>query len=105
VIDAVGSSRTKLLSLDLVEPGGAVVWLGLHEDRIELNSYALTLGQKCVSGTYSGSMDDLKQSAELLAAGDFETSWATRYTLEEGEAGFRDMLQGEGNKIKAILQC
>ena len=104
VIDAVGSSETKLLSLDLVEPGGMVVWVGLHQDRIQLNSYALTLGQKCVSGTYSGSMDDLRQSAQLLAAGDFETSWATRYTLEEGETGFRDMLKGEGNKIKAILQ-
>jgi threonine dehydrogenase-like Zn-dependent dehydrogenase len=104
VIDAVGSSETKLLSLDLVEPGGMVVWVGLHQDRIQLNSYALTLGQKCVSGTYSGSMDDLRQSAQLLAAGDFETSWATRYMLEEGETGFRDMLKGEGNKIKAILQ-
>jgi threonine dehydrogenase-like Zn-dependent dehydrogenase len=105
VIDAVGSSETKLLSLDLVEAGGMVVWVGLHEDRIELNSYALTLGQKCVSGSYSGSMDDLRQAAQLLAAGPFETGWATRYTLEESETGFRDMLKGEGNKIKAILQC
>jgi threonine dehydrogenase-like Zn-dependent dehydrogenase len=104
VIDAVGSSETKLRSLDLVERGGMVVWVGLHEDRIELNSYALTLGQKCVSGIYSGSMDDLRQSAQLLSATDLETSWATEYTLEEGEAGFRDMLQGDGNKIKAILQ-
>jgi threonine dehydrogenase-like Zn-dependent dehydrogenase len=104
VIDAVGSSETKLLSLDLVERGGMVVWVGLHDDRIELNSYALTLGQKCVSGIYSGSMDDLRQSAQLLGAADFETSWATKYPLEEGETGFRDMLQGDGNKIKAILQ-
>lgn len=105
VIDAVGSSETKLLSLDLVEPGGMVVWVGLHEDRIELDSYALTLGQKSVSGSYSGSMDDLRQGAQLLAGGAFETGWATSYPLEEGEAGFRDMLKGEGNKIKAILQC
>jgi threonine dehydrogenase-like Zn-dependent dehydrogenase len=105
VIDAVGSSETKLLSLDLVEPGGMVVWVGLHEDRIELNSYALTLGQKCVSGIYSGSMDDLRQGAQLLAAGVFETGWATTYPLKEGETGFRDMLKGERNKIKAILQC
>jgi len=104
VVDAVGSSETKLLSLNLVEPGGSVVWVGLHEDRIELNTYVLTLGQKCVSGTYSGSMNDLRQSVQLLAATDFETSWATKYTLEEGETGFRDMLQGDGNKIKAILQ-
>jgi threonine dehydrogenase-like Zn-dependent dehydrogenase len=104
VIDAVGSSEAKLLSIDLVEPGGMVVWVGLHEDLIQLNSYALTLGQKCISGSYSGSVDDLRQAAQLLAAGDFETSWATRYALEEGEVGFREMLLGKGNKIKAILQ-
>ena len=103
VVDAVGSAQTKLLSLDLVEPGGTVVWVGLHEDLIQLNSFALTLGQKCVSGSYSGSVSDLRHAAELLAAGDFETSWATRYPLEEGEVGFRDMLEGKGNKIKAIL--
>jgi D-arabinose 1-dehydrogenase-like Zn-dependent alcohol dehydrogenase len=81
-----------------------VVWVGLHEDRMNLNSYALTLGQKCVSGSYSGSIDDLRQAAQILSAGNFPTSWATQYSLDEGEAGFRDMLQGKGNKIKAILQ-
>jgi threonine dehydrogenase-like Zn-dependent dehydrogenase len=104
VIDAVGSAQTKLLSIDLVEPGGMVVWVGLHEDLIQLNSFALTVGQKCVSGSYSGSVNDLRHAVQLLAAGDFETSWATRYPLEQGAVGFRDMLQGKGNKIKAILQ-
>lgn len=104
VIDAVGSSDTKLLSLDLVEPGGMVVWVGLHEDNMNLSSYALTLGQKCVSGSYSGSIDDLRQAAQILSAGDFATSWATKYSLDEREAGFQDMLLGKGNKIKAILQ-
>jgi threonine dehydrogenase-like Zn-dependent dehydrogenase len=104
VIDAVGSSETKLLSLDLVEPGGMVVWVGLHKDSINLNSYALTLGQKCVAGSYSGSMSNLRQAAQFLAAGDFPTGWVTQYALDEGEVGFRDMLQGNGKKIKAILQ-
>jgi threonine dehydrogenase-like Zn-dependent dehydrogenase len=104
VIDAVGSAETKRLSLDIVEPGGAVVWVGLHEDAINLNSYALTLDQKSVSGSYSGSVDDLRQAAQLLAAGNFDTSWATQYALEDGEIGFRDMLLTEGKKIKAILQ-
>ena len=105
MIDAVGSSHTKLLSLDLVEPGEMVVWVGTTEDNnMNFSSYALTLGQKCVSGSYSGSIDDLRQAAQILSAGGFATSWATKYSLDEGEAGFRDMLLGKGNKIKAILQ-
>jgi L-iditol 2-dehydrogenase len=103
VIDAVGSARTKLLSLELVEPGGGVVWLGLHEDEMQLNSYALTLGQKSVSGSYSGSFNDLQQAALLLASGAMNTSWTTQYPLDRGEAGFRDMLLGTSDKIKAIF--
>jgi len=103
VIDAVGSAKTKLLSLELVENGGGVVWVGLHEDAMQLNSYALTLGQKSVSGSYSGSFDDLQQAALLLASEAMDTSWTTQYPLEKGEAGFRDMLLGKGDKIKAVL--
>ena len=103
VIDAVGSAKTKLLSLELVEPGGGVVWVGLHEDVMQLNSYALTLEQKSVSGSYSGSFDDLQQAAQLLASGAMDTSWATQYPLDKGEVGFRDMLSGKDNKIKAVF--
>jgi L-iditol 2-dehydrogenase len=104
VVDAVGSEETKRLSLELVEPGGTVVWLGLHEDAIQLNSYALTLEQKCVFGSYSGSFHQFRQAAKLLTSGALVTRWATRYALKDGEAGFRDMLAGKGNKIKGILQ-
>ena len=103
VIDAVGSELTKILSLKLVEPGGTVVWLGLHEDMIHLSSYALTLEQKCVAGSYSGSFQDFQQAVQLLASGVIDTSWASRYALEDGETGFRNMLLAEGSNIKGIL--
>jgi threonine dehydrogenase-like Zn-dependent dehydrogenase len=104
VVDAVGNESTKRLSLKLVEPGGTVVWLGLHEDLIRLNSYALTLEQRTVCGSYSGSFEDFRKAAQLLASGVLDTSWATRYALGDGEAGFSDMLLGTGNNIKGILQ-
>ena len=104
VVDAVGSSETKILSVELAEPGGTAVWVGLHEDLIHLNTYALTIGQKCVSGTYSGSMSDCQQAAELLSSDNFDTSWVTRYPIEHGETAFRDMLMPRGKNIKAILQ-
>jgi threonine dehydrogenase-like Zn-dependent dehydrogenase len=104
VIDAVGSAKTKLLSLELIEPGGMVVWLGLEEDRIVLNSYALTLGQKLVSGTYSGSLNDFQQAAQLLASGALDTRWITEYPLAKADTAFHAMLSGKGNSIKAILQ-
>ena len=105
VIDAVGSSETKRLSLELVQPGGMVVWIGLHQDQMSLNSYVLTLGQKSISGSYSGSMQDLLDATKLLDSGILNTSWVTQYPLEHGEVGFRHMLLGKGHHIKGVLDC
>lgn len=103
VIDAVGSAETKRHSLELLEPGGAAVWLGLNEDLMHLHSYPLTLEQKSVSGSYSGSFNDFEQAAQLLAAGTLNAGWITPYSLEDAEAGFRDMLLGGGGRIKAVF--
>ena len=104
VIDAVGSAETKLLSLNLIEPGGMAVWVGLHQDRINFDSYALTLAQKSIAGSYSGSCDDLRQAAALLSSGVLDTGWVKKFQLEDGENGFRQMLEGKGDNIKAILK-
>jgi threonine dehydrogenase-like Zn-dependent dehydrogenase len=103
-IDAVGSAETKSLSLDLIEPGGMAVWVGLHQDKISFDSYALTLAQKSIGGSYSGSSDDLRQAAQLLASGILDTGWVKKFQLEDGENGFRQMLDGKGDNIKAILR-
>jgi threonine dehydrogenase-like Zn-dependent dehydrogenase len=104
VIDAVGSSETKNLSINLAEPGGTIVWVGLHEDRIDLHSYGLTLHQKSVVGTYSGSMADLESAVQLLRAEKLDTSWATQFPFDEGGAAFQAMLRPDQGSIKAILQ-
>ncbi len=104
IIDAVGSSETKTLSINLAEPGGTIVWVGLHEDRIDLHSYGLTLHQKSVVGTYSGSMADLESAVQLLRAEQLDTSWATQFPFDEGDSAFQAMLRREQGSIKAILQ-
>lgn len=104
VIDAVGSSETKKISLELAEPGGTIVWVGMHDDLIHCSSYGLTLHQKTLAGTYSGSMSDLTQAIQLLATEHLDTSWVSRYPLEDGMAAFQAMLQPTRGSIKAILQ-
>jgi threonine dehydrogenase-like Zn-dependent dehydrogenase len=104
VIDAVGSAETKQLAIDLVEPGGTVVWVGLHEDAISLNSYPITLEQKCVAGSYSGSLNDLRLAAQILSEGTLDTTWVSRYPVEQGETGFRELLRSDAGKIKVVLQ-
>ena len=43
VIDAVGGASTKQQSVLAARPGGAAVWIGLHENPMSLNSYDVTL--------------------------------------------------------------
>ncbi len=104
VIDAVGSSETKKNSIALAEPGGTIVWVGMHDDLIQFNSYGLTLDQKTLAGTYSGSMSDLEQAVQLLSTEHLDTSWASRFPLDEGRAAFQAMLRPKRGSIKAILQ-
>jgi L-iditol 2-dehydrogenase len=104
VIDAVGSSCTKKLSLEIAEPGGTVVWLGLHENTVPVESYAITLQQLTVSGSYAGTLRDLRAAVDLLTETPTDLSWAKTYLLDRGETAFREMIEARGNNIKGILQ-
>jgi hypothetical protein len=49
-------------------------------------------------------MADLEKSVQLLCAGKFETTWATQFPFDQGDAAFQAMLRPEHGSIKAILQ-
>lgn len=104
VIDAVGAGITKRQALEALRPGGAAVWLGLHEDEMQLNSYAITLTEKAVFGTYSARLDELATALELMRSGQVDvTSWPQIFSLADGVEAFHRMLAARGSDIKAIL--
>ncbi|MEX0332386.1 MAG: zinc-binding dehydrogenase [Puniceicoccaceae bacterium] len=103
VVDAAGTESTKAQSIECLRPGGCAVWLGLGTDKISLNSYGITLGEKQVLGTYSANQPDYKIAIDLLKNQKINLDWIDRYTLDEGEKAFRTMLNPQGNHIKAIL--
>jgi threonine dehydrogenase-like Zn-dependent dehydrogenase len=104
VIDAVGSDRTKNLSLELAEPGGTVVWLGLQENKVTVDSYAITLQQLTVAGSYGATLDDLRGAVDVLSRSAIDLSWIKTFSLDHGEIAFRSMLEGRRDNIKGILQ-
>ena len=104
VVDAVGSGRTKAQSLQAARPGGSVVWIGLHENRITFDSYDITTQERKVMGTYASTSRDLETALRLMASGKVDvSSWIKTYPLEEGPAAFRRQLDPKGADIKAIL--
>lgn len=104
VIDAAGSASSKRISLDITRPGGAVVWIGLHENDMSLATYDITLPEKLVFGSYAATLNELKEAVRLMATGMVEVqSWVQRFPLSQGVEAFHRMLAAKGDDIKAVL--
>lgn len=104
VIDAVGAAVTKQQSVLAARPGGAAVWIGLHENPIALNSYDVTLPERQVLGSYAATMDQMRTALDLMAAGRIDPlPWVQRFPLERGEEAFTRMLTPRGDDVKAVI--
>jgi L-iditol 2-dehydrogenase len=104
VIDAVGSEGTKRQSLAFLSSGGVAVWLGLHGDVLTLDSYDVTLRQKAIVGSYSASLDGLKEAVGLLTSECVDVEgWVKKFPFDQGVTAFEQMLEGAGDNIKAVV--
>jgi len=104
VVDAVGAAATKRTSLDALRPGGATVWIGLHENSIPVDSYAITLPEKQVLGTYAAKIEELQQALGLMASGRVDAqSWVQRFSLADSVTAFQRMLAAKGADLKAVI--
>jgi len=104
VIDAAGSAATKQLSLACVRPGGAVVWIGLHSDEMQLKTYDITLPEKQIFGTYAAKKEELAQALELIRSGAVNvSSWVETIPLEESPAAFHRMMNPGDQDLKAVF--
>jgi threonine dehydrogenase-like Zn-dependent dehydrogenase len=104
VIDAVGAVATKQQTLEIVRPGGAVVWIGLHENSMTLDSYKVTLPEVAVYGSYAATVSELQEAVALMANRQAEvTSWVQIFPLTDGVAAFQKMLAAKGSDVKAVL--
>jgi threonine dehydrogenase-like Zn-dependent dehydrogenase len=104
LVDAVGSRVSKQQALRATRPGGTAVWIGLHENSVEIDSHEITLQERRVQGSYAASLDELKVAVDLLASGKVDgSSWIKTFPLAEGVEAFEKMLAAEGDNIKAVL--
>ena len=102
IVDAVGSSGTKRDSLALLRPGGACVWIGLHENPLTFNSYEVTLPEKQILGTYAATVKELAAATELVASGRFKLGrLISSYSLDEGISAFEDACAAK--TIKSVV--
>jgi len=104
VIDAAGAAATKRQSIAAARPGGAAVWIGLHENEMTFNSFDITLAERTIIGSYAARIEDLREAVDLMRDGKVDvTSWTTPFPIEDSVSAFRRMLAARGNDIKAVI--
>lgn len=103
-VDAVGGAITKRAALEALRPGGASVWIGLHENTVAVDTYNITLPERVVFGTYAATIAELREALDLMAAGKVDAlSWVQRFALADGVTAFNRMLAAKGADLKAVI--
>ena len=104
VIDAVGVGATRLLAIQLLNPAGTAVFIGLHEDETALPWHGIVRGNHTIKGVFGYSDSDFKQSLEWLASGRAGIgAMGDVVPLEEGPAAFATLARGPVDAIKVFL--
>jgi len=104
VVDAAGSAGTKRMSLAALRPGGATVWIGLHGNTMEFDSYGVTLPEKQIFGTYAAKIEELGEALQLMQSGKVDvTSWTETVPLEQSVSAFHRMLAPSDRDLKAVF--
>ena len=104
VVDAAGSGATKRLSLAALRPGGAAVWIGLHGNAVELETYGVTLPEKQIFGTYAAKLEELAEALQLMRGGRVDvTSWTETVPLAQAVPAFHRMATPGDRDLKAVF--
>lgn len=105
VVDAVGSSETRVQSVSLVRRGGRAVWVGLHEGMSELPGNDVVRFEKQIIGSFSYADDDFRRAVELANGHFIETTsgWLDTRSLNSGQASFMEQSSESAPYSKILL--
>jgi threonine dehydrogenase-like Zn-dependent dehydrogenase len=104
VIDAAGSDDTRRLAIDLLNPAGTAVFIGLHHDQTPLPWHTVIRGNHTVKGVFGYSDTDFQLALDWLAEGRAGIGdLKAILPLEEGPAAFATLAEGPTADIKVFL--
>ncbi len=106
VIDAVGFSATRALSIQALRRGGCVVWIGLHENQSVLEGNAMVRDEIDIRGSFCYTDDEFRRAVDLVNAGQAfprDRSWLDIRPLEAGDAAFAEQASPSARFAKIVL--
>lgn len=104
VVDAAGADATRRLAIELLNPAGTAVFIGLHEDQTALPWHRVIRGNHTVKGVFGYSDADFQQALDWLAEGRAGIGDLKGIlSLDEGPAAFATLAEGPTADIKVFL--
>jgi L-iditol 2-dehydrogenase len=105
-IDAVGSSATRRAAIEAVRPGGAVVFLGLHEAESAVQANYIVRSEVRITGSFAYTMADFAEAVAMLARGEVRATpdWLEERPLEACSASFAQLIDAPPAIAKIVLR-
>ena len=104
IFDAVGSSATRSLAVELVRRGGRVVLDGLADPMGEFSFMQAILREVELHGSFGYAPDDFDSALAALEGDSFEISSHVKVIpFADGPAAFASMAGGDLNTLKTVL--
>jgi len=101
IFDVVGSADTRAISIAQLRPGGAAVWIGLHEPAPGFDGLNLIRGERSVLGTFC--YQDVDFRAAIALVGDLPSDLVVSRPLAQGVEAFSALLTEPPPTIKTLL--
>lgn len=105
-IDAVGLEVTRRQAIGSVRRGGQVVFVGLHGPDASFDGNDVVRNEVSISGSFAYTPGDFEIACGLLARGVLpeDRSWLSVRPLEAGPESFLELVDGQPDVLKVVLQ-
>jgi threonine dehydrogenase-like Zn-dependent dehydrogenase len=105
IIDAAGFQPTRSASMEIINPGGTFMNIGLGIDETELRINHLIRGEIEILGSFCYNAQDFYDAVSLLRNGRVtEQGWTEIRHISEGNSAFQDLINGRVTSGKILLK-
>jgi alcohol dehydrogenase len=105
VFDAVGSAKTREISMQVVADGGCIIHLGLQQADGNFDARRATIGEIAFVGAFTYTKQDLKEALHLLSNQSLgNLNWVEVRPFEALQQSFEDIHNGATPAAKIIIE-
>ncbi len=104
-VDAVGTSSTRHDSVRLLEPLGAALWFGMHDQDSPIPAFELVVREQRILGSFAYTNPEFARAVELLSSGQIQPVVSSSIVpLDDSASAFEALVAGAAaTSLKSIV--